>query len=180
MLVDEERELDFNRGVERERGNADGGAGVFAGVAEDIDEEVAGAVDDLRLLAETRRARDEAADAHDGADTVEGAVLALQGRQGVYGALARAFGGVVDRDVVGDGALGHEHAVAERHLAGDEDEVAGVDGGARDVIGDWRGVLGQNDAELLESRGGVWHGPITVPGRALAVGMKHSVFVWIV
>ena len=45
-------EFEFDGGVEGEGDGADGGAGVFTGVAEDGDEEVGGAVGDFGLLVE--------------------------------------------------------------------------------------------------------------------------------
>ena len=52
--------LDLDRGAERQRGHADGGAGVPALVAEHPDDEVGGAVGDEVMLGEFRRRGDEA------------------------------------------------------------------------------------------------------------------------
>src|SRR6476469_9577932 len=52
-------DLDLDGGVEREHRDTDGGAGVDAGVAEGLAEQLAGAVDDTGLTGEGGVARDE-------------------------------------------------------------------------------------------------------------------------
>ncbi len=42
--------VDLDGGVERQRGHADGGAGMLAGIAQHVDEQVGGAVDDEVLF----------------------------------------------------------------------------------------------------------------------------------
>src|SRR5207302_2856223 len=63
--ADLDDDLDLDRGVEREYGDADGAAGVPAGGTEDLAEQLGRAVDDPRLAEESRRAGDEADDLHD-------------------------------------------------------------------------------------------------------------------
>src|SRR3954469_14256443 len=65
LFGDGEGELDLDRGVEGERVDADGGADVLAGIAEELEEEHAGPVGDLGLVGEGRVAGDERADAED-------------------------------------------------------------------------------------------------------------------
>src|SRR5258705_11862463 len=70
-LFDYKDELNFDRRVERERVDADGGADVLAGVAEQLEQELAGAVGDLWLGGEVRVAGNERADAEDPAHLAE-------------------------------------------------------------------------------------------------------------
>ncbi len=58
-------ELDLDGGVEREHGDADRAARVTAGVAEDLAEQLGGAVHDARLAGEVRGGGDEADDLDD-------------------------------------------------------------------------------------------------------------------
>ena len=62
--------------AERQLVDADGGAGVAAGVAEDLDHQVRAAVDDARDGGEVGAGLDEAAELHDADDAVEVAVRA--------------------------------------------------------------------------------------------------------
>ena len=57
-------ELDLHRRVARERVRANCGAGVLAGLAEQLHEKLAGRVGDAGLIGEARVAVDERADAH--------------------------------------------------------------------------------------------------------------------
>src|SRR5437764_5854914 len=63
--------FDFDRDPARQRSDPDRGAGVLPGIAEDLDHDIGGAVDDLRHAAELRRAVDEAAEPQHAADAVE-------------------------------------------------------------------------------------------------------------
>ena len=60
--------VDLDGGVHRQGRHADGGAGVAALVAENLDEEVRGTVGDLVLLGEGRIAGDEDGDLQQAAD----------------------------------------------------------------------------------------------------------------
>src|SRR5689334_717296 len=71
VFGDEEGELDLDRGVGRQRVDADGGADVFAGLNEELEEDLAGPVGDLRLGGEGRVAGDERPDAEHAGDLVE-------------------------------------------------------------------------------------------------------------
>src|SRR4051812_42373893 len=72
LFGDGEGELHLDCRVEGERVDADGGADVLAGVAEELEEEFAGAVGDLRLGGKGRIAGDERPDAEDAGELVEG------------------------------------------------------------------------------------------------------------
>src|SRR6185369_1336614 len=128
-LLHLEEELDLDGDVQGEGVGADGGAGVAAGLAKDLDEELARAVGDLRLVAVAVLAGDEAADADDLADLRERAELGLRRGEAVDRALPCALAGPVEGYDVGDAAGGEEGAIAHGDLAADVQEVAGAAGG---------------------------------------------------
>src|SRR5258706_13000453 len=72
-LGDLEYALDLDRRVGWQRGDADGGAGMAALVAERCDHQVGGAVQHLRPIEEIRRGIDEAAEPDHPDHLVEGA-----------------------------------------------------------------------------------------------------------
>src|SRR3954447_25373911 len=59
-----EQAFDLDRGIRRQRGDADSGAGVAPLVAEHLHHQVGGAVQHLRSVDEIRRRIDEAAEPH--------------------------------------------------------------------------------------------------------------------
>src|SRR5581483_115136 len=122
-------ELDLDSDVEGQLRQPDGGAGVAAGVAEHVDEEVRTAVDDRRGLVEARGAVDHTEDLHDPAHAVEAAELPAQGGQQSD---ADEPGGVPGRgevEVPADLAPDHGAVGPDRAVAGQEEEVAAPRGG---------------------------------------------------
>src|SRR5262245_31740450 len=63
--------LDLDRDIERQRARADGRARMLALVTEDLDHQVGGAVDDLRMFGKFGHAIDEADQLHDALHPVE-------------------------------------------------------------------------------------------------------------
>src|SRR5262245_31754900 len=103
--------LDLDRRIRRQRGDADGGAGVTALVAESCDHQVGGAVQHFRPIEEIGRGIDKAAEPDHAADLVEIAECGLHLRQ------------QVDRATLGRGiALFDGHAGAELAL-GDQSAI---------------------------------------------------------
>lgn len=70
-LCDFDDHLEFDEGVAWERADSDGGADVFAGFAEDLDEEIGCAIDDFGRVREAGDGCDIAVDADDALDGVE-------------------------------------------------------------------------------------------------------------
>ena len=90
--------LDFDGGVERQGGHADGSAGMLAGFAEHVGDQVRGAVGDEMLFDEARCRRDEADELDDALDPGEiAAKRSLRLRQDVDGAEFR--GALAGRDI---------------------------------------------------------------------------------
>jgi hypothetical protein len=149
-----ENHVEFDDGVEGKGVDADGGAGVFAGFAEEAMEELAGAVGDYGLFGEIVGGLDEDAESDDAGDFGEIAVEFGGGDgEGVDDALGGGGLGEFDGDVGGDFAGGEEGAVAEGELAADEEEVSGADGG--EVGADGFGWRGEGMTELGEKVGDV-------------------------
>src|SRR5690606_14421049 len=98
--------LNFDGDVPWQRDHPDGGAGVAAAFAEDLDGQVAGTVDDFGLAREVRRAVHLAVEFHHANDPLEIADLDLQVREkrqhGPSGGLVAPFDGQVGADLAGD------------------------------------------------------------------------------
>jgi hypothetical protein len=144
-LFDLDDHLDFDDGPERKRGDAEGGARVFAAIAEDGDEKVGATVDDRGLGFEIVDGVDEAADANDAFNFTEIADFTFEGGKegegrGAGGGLSVLFRGVA-ADLAGD----HFIVGIARDMAGEKDEVAGADRGH--VIRDGGAGGGQGEAE---------------------------------
>ena len=77
--------LDFDGHAGGEAGDADGAAGMPAAVAEDFDEEVAGAVGDLGMFLEFAGGVDEAEEFDDAGDAVEGTDFGAEGGEQLDG-----------------------------------------------------------------------------------------------
>jgi len=75
-IYDADGHLEFDEGVAREGADADGGADVAAGFAEELDEEVGSTVDDGGGVGEAGSGVDVAIDGEDFGDVVDGAVEA--------------------------------------------------------------------------------------------------------
>lgn len=145
-----EHRINLHRDIERQRGGADGEAGVLAAVAEDGDDQVAGAVDDLGLVGEVRHRVDETAELDAARHTVEvAAARRLELGQDVDRHDAGAGLAVLDRKRVAQLADMAQLAVLERHLPGDEDQAAGHDPG--DVVCRRQRGFGDLDAEFGEA-----------------------------
>src|SRR5215469_15749839 len=95
-LGDFEHPLDLDRSVRRQRGDADGGAGMAALVAKGLHHQVGGAVQDFWPIEKIRRGIDEAAQADDAHHLVEIAERGLDLRQQVDGAAACGRGALFD------------------------------------------------------------------------------------
>src|SRR5439155_11891920 len=89
-----EEDFDLDGGVAREGVDADGGAGVLAGVAEDLLQQLAGGVGDLGLVGKGRVAADESAEAYHAGDRVNSAGNRLHGGDSIDDALPRRGPGV--------------------------------------------------------------------------------------
>src|SRR5579871_5177636 len=123
-----EQTLDLDRSVRRQRGDADGGAGMPSLVAEHFHHQVGGAVHHLRAIEEIRRRVDEAAEADHPHDLVEIAECGLDLRQQIDAATARGGSALLDRDAGPELALGDQLARGvEANLAGDEQQVCTAD-----------------------------------------------------
>ena len=116
-----------------------------AGVAEDLAEQLGGAVDDPRLAGEVRRRGDEADDLDDPHDALEADQRVDRGQR-VERAGAGQLLGLLGRDERADLADGGQRALDHRQLPGGEDQVAGAHG--RDVRRDRRHDRRQLQAEL--------------------------------
>lgn len=146
-LADFEEEFCFYWGVQGEGVGAYGGSGVAAWFAEDLLEELAGAVGYFGMVGERRVGLDEDADADDADEAGEVAVeLGIDDGECVDDALGGGFLGEFEGDGGGDFSFGDEFAGKEGELAADEHEVAGGDGG--EVGADGLGELGEGDVEF--------------------------------
>src|SRR5690606_6950428 len=143
--------VDLDGEAEGEAVDADGGAGVAALVAEDLDHQVRAAVDDGGDGLEVAGGLDEAAQLDHADDALEVAVEG--GRhlgQQVDAAHARRGLGLFRGDVGADRALDPARGVVGQ-LAGDVDQVPAAHEGH--VVGHRRGGGGQLDAEFGEAGG---------------------------
>lgn len=138
---------------------------MLAAVAEDVDDQVAGAVDDLGLVGEVRRRVDEAAELDAARHPVEVAAAGrLELGQDVDRDDARTGLAVLDGEGVAQLADMAQLAVLVRHLPGDEDQVAGHD--PRHIVGRRGGGVWQFDAEFGEAGvDGAGHGGLPLRGR---------------
>ena len=93
-----EHAFDFDRGVERQHGDADGGAGMPSLVAEDFNDQIRSAVHHLWPVEKIRHRRDKPAEPHDARDAVEIADRGLDLRQQVDRAGARRALALFDAD----------------------------------------------------------------------------------
>src|SRR5262249_38187045 len=143
--------FDLDRDAARQRRRADRGAGVLSGVAEYLDHQVGGAVDDLRHIGEVGCAIDKAANPQATAYAVK---IAAGGdaemRDEVQRAETRGLLAVGDADAGAELPDKAPFAVPLADLPGDEDLIAGE--GERHVIGQGRRRLRQFDAKLTEPR----------------------------
>src|SRR5262249_4968491 len=109
---DFENAFDLDRRIARQRGYADGGAGMAALVAEPRNHQVGCAIHPLRAMEEIRRRIDEAAEPDHADHLVEIADRSLDLRQQVDGATPCRCGALLDRDAGAELALGDQLAVA--------------------------------------------------------------------
>jgi len=149
-LLDFHDHLDLDYGAAGERRHAEGGASVFAAVAEDRDEQVGATVHDGGLRREVGGAVDEAGDLHDALHLRQVADFFFQrGEQSEGGGAGGGVGGLfvgVLADLAGDDFTGG----VVRQVAGEEDEITGAHGGH--VVGDGRIRHGQGETEGGEFR----------------------------
>src|SRR3954454_14801596 len=124
---DLEYALDLDRGVGRQRGHADRGAGMTALVAESCDHQVGRAVQYFRSVEEIGCGIDETAEPDHAHHLVEIAERRLDLRQQIDGAAARRGVALCDRDAGAELAFGDQLALGiETDLAGDVKQVAGA------------------------------------------------------
>src|SRR5690606_11420841 len=123
-LIHRHDRLDLDGDVVRQRAEADGRAGVAAGLAEDGDEEVRTAVDDLRVLAEIRHGIDHAEQLHHAPHPAEVAERLVHHGEQVEAGQAGVVIGLLDADLGADLAGALAPVRLARPLAGEEEEVA--------------------------------------------------------
>ena len=117
-------QLNFHRCVQRQLGHPDRAAGMPAGLAEHLEEQLAGPVDDLRLAVETRCAGHEPGDLDDAADSVQATGRRRGGGQRVEGADPGQGGRIEHADLAADLAHGGQFPVYHRQLTRGIDELA--------------------------------------------------------
>ena len=121
------------------------------GVAEHRDRQVGRAIHHQGMLSELGRRSDEAAEADNPLHPVEVAAAGrLQMHQDIDEAQPRGFLRLLDRNAPADLAGDRDLAVDRRHLAGDDDQVAGDDVGH--IVRDRRHRPRQGDAEFRQFR----------------------------
>src|SRR5215208_7052139 len=136
--------------VDRQRASANGRARMLALVAQHLNDEIGGTVDDLGLIGKLRYSVDEAQNLHAALHAIEIArACILQLGENVDGADARGLCRFLGAEILADLSLIFEFSVFQRHLAGGEDEIARAH--PTDIIGDGRCRLGQFNSELLEA-----------------------------
>src|SRR5205807_3670992 len=146
---DLEDAFDFDGGVRRQRGDADGGAGVPALVGEGGNHEVGGAVQHLWSVEEVGRGIDETAEPDHAHHLVEVAERGLDLRQQVDGAAARRRIALLDGDAGAQLALGDQLSLRiDTNLSRDEQQVSGAD--EADIIRHGSGGLVQGDAQACQ------------------------------
>src|SRR5271168_440803 len=124
-LRDFEYPFDLDRGVRRQRRDADRGTGMAALVAESRDHQVGSAVEYLRSVQEIRCRIDETAESNHPHHLVEVAERPLDLRQKVDGAAARGGVALFDADTGAKFAFGDQLAVrAEADLARNKQQIA--------------------------------------------------------
>ena len=136
------------RALRGSAGDADGGADVAAGFAEDFDEEVRGAVDHGWGIGEAGDGVDVAVDGDDRFYGVERAEMAFEDGEMHEG--AGAGGGVGFGDgFVGTGSAGDDAVGTDGDYAGEVDHVADCFCG--DIVSAGRGKRRQGDSKLLQA-----------------------------
>ena len=139
--------VNLDAGVHGQGGGADGKAGVLAVVAENFDDDIAGAVDDLGLVGEFRRAIDEAAEFDETDNPVE---IAFQRRARLGDDVERHNPGagltVFQGYRIAQRAIVMHLAIHERSLAGNPQQIAGAH--IRGVAAHGVHGLRQGDAEF--------------------------------
>src|SRR5438034_8321222 len=127
LLGDLEYSFDLHRRVCGKGGDADGGAGMAALVAECRDHQVGRAVQHLRSIKKVWRGIDETAEPHYADHLVEVAERGLDLRQEVDGATARRGVALLHGDAGAELSLGDQLAFGiDANLTGDEQQVAGA------------------------------------------------------
>src|SRR5882762_9811117 len=133
---DFEQSLDLDGRVRRQRGDAHGGAGMAALVAERQHHQIGGAIQHFRSVEKIRRRIDEAAEPDHAHDLVEVAGRRLDLRQQVDGAAARGGVALLDGHAGAELALGDQLTFrVEADLAGNEQQVTGAD--ESDIVRHW-------------------------------------------
>src|SRR4051812_47276259 len=124
---DLEHAVDLDRGVRRQRGDADRGAGMAALVAEGRDHQVGSAVEHFWPVEEIRRGVYKTAETHHAHHLVEIAEGRLDLRQQVDRTTLRCGIALLDADAGSELALGDQLAFGVgADLAGDEQQVSGA------------------------------------------------------
>ena len=141
--------VDNDRNVERGRSLSRSGSGVPPGVAPQLHDEIAEAVDDLGVFAKPRLAVDVA----DGADpfrhTIEVSELSLERREHRETRQTRSFVGLVDIEVAPDEPLDERLRPVERPVSCDVGKTV-VDLDELKVAG-WYEWGGEREAEFVEA-----------------------------
>lgn len=142
---DTDGHLDFDDGVARQSADADCGAYVFASFAEDLHEEIGGAVDDGGGIFKAGDGIDVAVNGDDLGDRVEVAEIALEDGELGEGAGAGGVVAVGDAAIESDGA-GHDAGAVGRDDAGEVNEWTDPFGGK--IVTARRGRSRERDAEF--------------------------------
>src|SRR5437879_11023583 len=123
-----EDSIHLDSGVRGQRGDADGGAGMAALVAEGCDHQVGGAVQHLWPVEEIRCGIDKTAEPHHAHDLVEVAEGGLDLREQIDRATLRRRVALFDGDAGAQLALGDQLAFRiGANLPGDEQQVSSTD-----------------------------------------------------
>src|SRR5688500_18009739 len=95
--------FDLDRAVRGKCCHADGAPrGLASVIAEDLDHQLAEAIDDLRLLREVGRAVDHAENLYESDDTIEGAELVADGAEYAQPDLSRGIATLFERKLLAD------------------------------------------------------------------------------
>src|SRR5262245_38333307 len=109
----------------REGPHADCGAGVPAGLAEDLDHQIRESVDDLRVVGEVVSALDHTERLDDPAHAVEASDGLPYGGEQAQARRPRRLLSLLDREIAADPTLVENAPVPHRTVTGEEEEIAG-------------------------------------------------------
>lgn len=123
----------LDRRVERQDSGADGKARMASRLAKDLEQKLAGTVQDPGLPSEIRRRGDEAFQAEDTANPIEAAQLGAQRGEGIQDGLAGIESSLLGRHFAADSPLAGKGATDERQRASGHREPGGAQRNRRHV-----------------------------------------------